>query len=76
MRTTLAFPDSLVLAAKQQALIEGTTLTELLTQGLELRLKKADEAVGIPVSQAGGGLVAGVDWIRLRAEDRDGDNHR
>jgi hypothetical protein len=69
MRTTLAFPDALVLDAKRQALAERTTLTELLTQGLEMRLKKARSAAVLPVSTARGGLVEGVDWLHLSADD-------
>ena len=69
MRTTLAFPDILILDAKRQALQERTTLTELLIQGLQMRLKKAKTATVLPVSSAQGGLVAGVDWLHLQADD-------
>ena len=38
MKTTLNFPDKLVQEAKRRALDEGTTLTDLVVQGLEARV--------------------------------------
>ena len=76
MRTTLAFPDPLILMAKQQALVERTSLTDLLIQGLELRLRKAKAPVGLPVSKASGGLVGGVDWVHLGPTDRADESYR
>jgi hypothetical protein len=71
MRTTLNLPDKLVAEAKRRALSEGTTLTELLTQGLESRLERHARDLTLPVSKAGGGLVSGVHWENLEAaEDR------
>ena len=62
--------------AKQQALIERTSLTDLLIQGLELRLRKARAPEGLPVSKATGGLVGGVDWVHLRSSDRAEESYR
>jgi len=65
MRTTLNFPDQLILQAKRRALEEGTTLTELILQGLKGRLEKTRVSGPLPVSGASGGLAAGIDWLNL-----------
>lgn len=76
MRTTLNLPDRLVTEAKRRALAEGTTLTELLTQGLRNRLEQHVRDFTLPVSRSGGGLAAGVDWETLGAAEPAEDRYR
>jgi len=65
MRTTLNLPDSMVREAKMRALQEGSTLTDLLVQGLKQRLEASSVIRELPVSAATGGLCAGSDWFAL-----------
>ncbi len=44
VRTTLVLPRPLWLRAKQQALLEGKDLKDLLLEGLELRLRRKETA--------------------------------
>lgn len=64
MRTTVDLPDALLRAARKRAAAEGTTLTRLLADGLQLRLR-AGETVrvsrALPVSGAGGGMHPWID---------------
>lgn len=76
MRTTLNLPDRLVAEAKRRALAEGTTLTELLTQGLESRLERNVRDFTLPVSKAEGGLAAGVGWDTLEAAETADEQYR
>ncbi len=76
MRTTLNLPDRLVAEAKRRAFAEGTTLTELLTQGLKSRLEQYSRDFTLPVSRAGGGLAAGVDWDTLEAAEAADNQYR
>lgn len=76
MRTTLNLPDRLVVEAKRRALAEGTTLTELLTQGLESRLERNVRDFTLPVSKAGGGLAAGVGWDTMEAAETADEQYR
>ncbi len=76
MRTTLNLPDRLVSEAKRRALAEGTTLTELLTQGLRNRLEQHARNFTLPVSKSGGGLVAGVAWDTLEAAEPAEERYR
>lgn len=76
MRTTLNLPDPMVAQAKRRALEEGSTLTDLLVQGLKARLEQSHIARVLPVSKAFGGLVDGVSWGDLEAAEPDGDWHR
>lgn len=69
MRTTLNLPDVLVAEAKLQALKDRSTLTDLLVEGLQMRLEKARTPVPLPVSKASGGLVSGSDWMHLDTLD-------
>ncbi len=67
MKTTLNFPDDLIRDAKIQAAAEHTTLTRLIVEGLEIRLKSSrysycDE---LPVSAADGGLLNGYPWDQI-----------
>lgn len=65
MRTTVDLPDDLLRRARIAAAREGTTLTQLLADGLGLRLSsgrdKPRRARELPVSEAGGGLQSWVD---------------
>jgi len=62
MKTTLNFPDSLILEAKIRAAREHTTLTGLIVEGLKMRLRQRDIPRDLPVSGSGGGLKAGHTW--------------
>jgi hypothetical protein len=65
MRTTVDLPDELLRRARIQAAEEGTTLTALLADGLQLRLRrripKRRGTRHLPLSRAGGGLQAWID---------------
>jgi hypothetical protein len=65
MKTTLNLNDQLLADAKARADQERTSLTRLIEEGLQLRLRaKADSArsrrARLPVFKGRGGLVAGV----------------
>ncbi|TAK75505.1 MAG: DUF2191 domain-containing protein [Aquabacterium sp.] len=65
MKTTLNLNDQLLADAKARAAQERTSLTRLIEEGLQLRLRaKADSArrrrARLPVFKGRGGLVAGV----------------
>ncbi len=64
MKTTLNFPDDLISEAKIQAAIEHTTLTNIIIEGLKIRLKKgtSGKLKVLPVSQSSGGLKPGYSW--------------
>jgi predicted transcriptional regulator len=76
-RTTVRLPDDLLRRAKRKAAAEGRTLTSLIEEGLRSAIaeRRTPETAGrvMPrVSQARGGLVAGVDLAALQeAEDLD-----
>jgi hypothetical protein len=66
MRTTVRLEDALINQAKREAERRGETLTALIEQGLRLvlahsRTRRQREAVKLPVSEAGGGVLPGVD---------------
>lgn len=66
MRTTVRLDDALLERAKHEARRRGETLTALIERGLRLVLAKPQPRrerrhVRIPVSNAGGGLLPGVD---------------
>lgn len=69
MKTTLNLPDEVVRAAKQRALAEDTTMTDLIVQGLKARLQRGSPRGDLPVSAATGGLCPGVRWERLGVTD-------
>jgi hypothetical protein len=78
MRTTVDLPDELLRQARQQAALEGTTLTSLLTDGLRLRLGSGAAPRPrrrLPISRAGGGLQPWIDPASnaslLDAADKD-----
>ena len=66
MKTTLNLNDQLLADAKTLAAQQRTSLTRLIEEGLQLRLRAkaagVERARGrLPVFQGHGGLVAGVD---------------
>lgn len=72
MKTTLDISDQLLAEAKALAAQERTTLTRVIEDGLQLRLRaKAASArkgrVRLPVFKGRGGLVAGVDPLSNKA---------
>jgi len=68
MRTTVRINDDLLRRAKKRAAAEGRTLTSLVEEGLQLTLSKAKSSrrkrVKLPVSQATGGVLPGIDLNR------------
>jgi hypothetical protein len=66
MKTTLDLNDQLLASAKALAAQQRTSLTRLIEEGLQLRLRaKAAQPkrarLGLPVFKGRGGLVAGVE---------------
>lgn len=66
MKTTLDINDQLLADAKALAATQRTSLTRLIEEGLQLRLRakpaRPDRPpVRLPVFEGRGGLVAGVD---------------
>ena len=66
MKTTLDINDSLLANAKALAAQQRTSLTRLIEEGLQLRLRSSRSAAKvskrkIPVFKGRGGLVAGLD---------------
>lgn len=65
MKTTLDINDALLANAKALAAQQRTSLTRLIEEGLQLRLRSAQPAAKptrrkLPVFKGRGGLVAGV----------------
>ena len=65
MKTTLDINDSLLANAKALAVRQRTSLTRLIEEGLQLRLRSAQPVTKarkrrIPVFSGRGGLVAGL----------------
>ena len=65
MKTTLDIDDSLLANAKALAVRQRTSLTRLIEEGLQLRLRSAamtpkTEKRAIPVYDGRGGLVEGI----------------
>ena len=65
MKTTLDLNDQLLASAKALAAQQRTSLTRLIEEGLQLRLRAKATSPGrnrpsLPVFQGKGGLVAGV----------------
>lgn len=72
MKTTLDINDTLLANAKVLAAQQRTSLTRLIEEGLQLRLRasRATAAVGkrkIPVFRGRGGMVAGVNPLSNKA---------
>jgi hypothetical protein len=66
MKTTLDLHDALVIEAKALAAKQRSTLTQLVEEGLRLRLQAAkqpagSDAVKLPVFKGRGGLKPGID---------------
>lgn len=87
MRTTIDLPDALLSRARQQALVEGTTLRALVTDSLQARLEGRwlPAADGVVVDVYGGsGLAEGVteadmfarEERNLRGDEGDGSGVR
>lgn len=72
MKTTLNINDQLLADAKALAAQQRTSLTRLIEEGLQLRLRtKSDTAqrrkISLPVFKGRGGLMAGVDPLSNKA---------
>ena len=72
MKTTLDINDSLLADAKALAARKRTSLTRLIEEGLQLRLRSSRVAIKVskrkvPVLTGRGGLVAGVNPISNKA---------
>ena len=79
MKTTLDINDSLLANAKALAAQQRTTLTRLIEEGLQLRLRPPLAAPKIskrkiPVFKGRGGLVAGLNPISNKAMLDDADD--
>jgi hypothetical protein len=78
VKTTLNLNDALLTRAKAMAAQQRTSLTRLIEEGLQLRLKappEAPRAVRLPVFRGKGGLAPGIGGLSNRdmldAADRD-----
>lgn len=72
VKTTLDLNDQLLIEAKALAARQRTSLTRLIEEGLQLRLRAETAAtprprVRLPVFKGRGGLVAGVDPLSNRS---------
>ena len=73
MKTTLDINDSLLANAKALAARQRTSLTRLIEEGLQLRLRSSHAAARkvskrkIPVFKGRGGLIAGVNPLSNKA---------
>lgn len=73
MKTTLDLNDQLLADAKVLAAQQRTSLTRLIEEGLQLRLRAQASSVRgsrrpkLPVFKGGGGLVAGVNALSNKA---------
>ena len=78
MKTTLNLNDTLLTEAKALAVQQRTSLTRLIEEGLQLRLrlrKGPGKPMRLPVYRGKGGLAPGLDGLSnkamLDAADRD-----
>ena len=78
MKTTLDLNDALLREAKAVAAQQSITLTRLIEEGLQLRLRRQkapSKAARLPIYKGKGGLVPGLDGLSskamLDAADRD-----
>jgi hypothetical protein len=70
MKTTLDLNDALLTEAKAMAAHQRTTLTRLIEEGLQLRLRKQRmpaRPVRLPVYRGKGGLMPGLDGLSNKA---------
>lgn len=78
MKTTLDLNDALVTEAKTLAAQQRTSLTRLIEEGLQMRLRAqrtASRTVRLPVYRGKGGLAPGLDGLSNKAtlDAADGD---
>jgi hypothetical protein len=78
MKTTLDLNDNLLMQAKSLAAQQRTSLTRLIEEGLQMRLKvkpTPSQTARLPVFRGKGGLVGGMSGLSnkelLDAADRD-----
>jgi hypothetical protein len=70
MKTTLNINDALLTQAKALAAQQHTSLTRLIEEGLQLRLRAQTaptKAVRLPVFRGKGGLAPGLDGLSNKA---------
>ncbi|MEJ7687671.1 MAG: DUF2191 domain-containing protein [Variovorax sp.] len=70
MKTTLNLNDTLLTEAKALAVQQRTSLTRLIEEGLQLRLRTRPaekRSMRLPVYRGKGGLTAGLDGLSNRA---------
>jgi len=70
MKTTLDLNDALMSEAKALAAQQRITLTRLVEEGLQLRLRKQkipSRPVRLPIYKGKGGLAAGLDGLSNKA---------
>lgn len=70
MKTTLDIDDSLLIKAKTLAAEQKTSLTRLIEEGLQLRLRASVAAPPprrLPVYRGRGGLAPGLDGLSNKA---------
>jgi hypothetical protein len=70
MKTTLDIDDALLVKAKALAAQQRTSLTRLIEEGLQLRLRAQrapKRAVRLPVFHGKGGLAEGLDGLSNKA---------
>lgn len=70
MKTTLNVDDALLTQAKTLAAQQQTTLTRLIEEGLQLRLRAQaapSKVVRLPVFRGKGGLAPGLDGLSNKA---------
>jgi hypothetical protein len=70
MKTTLDLNDTLLSEAKALAAQQRITLTRLIEEGLQLRLRRQkppSKAVHLPIYKGKGGLVFGLDGLSNKA---------
>lgn len=70
MKTTLNLNDSLLIRAKALAMQQRSSLTRLIEEGLQLRLRAqqtSKKAIHLPIYHGQGGLVSGLDGSSNKA---------
>ncbi|MGJ7497318.1 DUF6364 family protein [Variovorax sp. RT4R15] len=70
MKTTLNLNDSLLTQAKALAVQQRTSLTRLIEEGLQLRLRSRPfekKSVRLPIYRGKGGLTQGLDGLSNKA---------
>lgn len=77
--TTIRLPDSLLELARKKARESGTTVTALIEEGLRRIVSDRPKApkprrVKLPVSSARGGLLPGIDPVKLHSHAQELDD--